>query len=71
MDMAMSHATRHEHVHSDLQEMAIHLIASAAKILLMLGTAVLVGEVASGQGRKLLKATRERQVVTEDNEPAD
>ena len=71
MHTAMSHATRHEHVHSDLQDTAIHLITSAAKILLMLGTAVLVGEVATGQGRKLFKATRERQVVNEDNEPAD
>ncbi len=51
--------------------MAIYLITSAAKILLMLGTAVLVGEVATGQGRKLLKTNRERQVVNEDNEPAD
>ncbi len=71
MHTAMTHATQQDHVHSDLQAVAIHLIASAARILLMLGTAVLVGEVAAGPGRKLLKAHRERQVVTEDNEPAD
>ncbi len=71
MHTRMSHATRNEHVHSDLDAMAIHLITSAAKILLMLGTAVLVGEVATGQGRKLLKTNRVRQVVNEDNEPAD
>jgi hypothetical protein len=37
----------------------------------MLGTAVLVGEVAAGPARKLLQARHKRQVVNEDNEPAD
>lgn len=66
----MAQATQHHHDHH-IQEAAIHLIASAARILLMLGTAILVGEVAAGPVRKRLAARLERQVVTEDNEPAD
>lgn len=66
----MAQATQHHHEHH-VQEAAIHLIASAARILLMLGTAVLVGEVAAGPARKLLQARHERRVVNEDNEPAD
>jgi hypothetical protein len=66
----MAQAVEHHHNHH-VQEAAIHLIASAARILLMLGTAVLVGEVAAGPARKLLHARHERQVVNEDNEPAD
>lgn len=66
----MVQAAEHHHNHH-VQEAAIHLIASAARILLMLGTAVLVGEVAAGPARKLLQARHKRQVVNEDNEPAD
>lgn len=68
----MAQATQqHSRHHGEVETMAIHLIASAARILLMLGTAVLVGEVVSGPARKMLEARRERRVVTEDNEPAD
>lgn len=68
----MAQATqRHQHNHHIAQEAAIHMIASAARILLMLGTAILVGEVAAGPARKLLEARRERQLVNEDGEPAD
>ena len=68
----MAQATQHQHQHDhQLQDAAIHLIASAARILLMLGTAILVGEVAAGPARKLLEARRERQLVNEDGEPAD
>ena len=66
----MAQATQHHHDHH-LQEAAIHLISSAARILLMLGTAILVGEVAAGPAKKLLEARRERQLVNEDEEPAD
>ena len=71
MHTAMTHATQQDHVHSDLQAVAIHLIASAARILLMLGTAVLVGEVAAGPVRKRLAARRGHELVNEDGEPAD
>lgn len=61
---------RHQHNHH-IQEAAIHMIASAARVLLMLGTAILVGEVAAGPARTLLEARRERQQVNEDGDPAD
>lgn len=44
------------------QEIALHMIASAARVLLMIGTAVLVGEVAAGPARRLLAARRNGQV---------
>jgi hypothetical protein len=34
------------------------MIASAARVLLMIGTAVLVGEVAAGPARRLIAARR-------------
>ncbi len=40
------------------QEIALHMIAAAARILLMIGTAVLVGEVAAGPARRLIAARR-------------
>ena len=40
------------------QEIALHMIASAARVLLMIGTAVLVGEVAAGPARRLMAARR-------------
>ena len=40
------------------QEIALHMIASAARVLLMIGTAVLVGEVAAGPTRRLIAARR-------------
>jgi hypothetical protein len=66
----MAQATQHHHDHH-VQEAAILLISSAARILLMLGTAVLVGEVAAGPVWKYLKARRVHQPVNEDGEPAD
>ena len=54
--MAPATATRSPHLHATSQELAIHMIAAAARILLMVGTAILVGEVAAGPGRKWLQA---------------
>jgi hypothetical protein len=45
-------------VSSHTQEIALQMIASAARVLLMIGTAVLVGEVAAGPARRLLAARR-------------
>ena len=54
------------------QDVAIHMIAAAARILLMLGTAILIGEVAAGPAKKLLEArTHHRLSINEDGEPAD
>jgi hypothetical protein len=54
------------------QEVAIHMIAAAARILLMLGTAILIGEVAAGPAKKLLEArANHRQSINEDGEPRD
>jgi hypothetical protein len=48
------------------------MIAAAARILLMLGTAILIGEVAAGPARKLLEArANHRQSINEDGEPRD
>ena len=49
--------TAHQEVLST-QEIALHMIASAARVLLMIGTAVLVGEVAAGPARRLIAARR-------------
>jgi len=54
----MTHASNvpaNSHPTNGAQEVAIHMIASAARILLMLGTAILIGEVAAGPARKLLE----------------
>lgn len=40
------------------QEIALHMIAGAARVLLMIGTAVLVGEVAAGPAKRLIAARR-------------
>ncbi len=66
----MSHSAQHHHDHH-VQDAAVLLISSAARILLMLGTAVLVGEVAAGPVRSYLKAKRDHHSVNEDGEPAD
>lgn len=59
-------------LHPSRQDVAIHMIAAAARILLMLGTAILIGEVAAGPARKLLDARASRRLsVNEDGEPAD
>jgi CO dehydrogenase/acetyl-CoA synthase epsilon subunit len=59
------------HSNGVAQEVAIHMIASAARILLMLGTALLVGEMVAGPARKLLEKRHNRKSVNEDGEPAD
>jgi hypothetical protein len=41
------------------QEIALHMIASAARVLLMIGTAVLVGEMAAGPARRLIAARKQ------------
>lgn len=59
-------------LHPSTQEVAIHMIAAAARILLMLGTAILIGEVAAGPTKRLLKArANHRRSVNEDGEPSD
>jgi hypothetical protein len=59
-------------LHASTQEVAIHMIAAAARILLMLGTAILIGEVAAGPAKKLLEARASHRLsVNEDGEPAD
>ena len=54
----MTHANAQSSHHEVLstQEIALHMIASAARVLLMIGTAVLVGEVAAGPARRLITA---------------
>lgn len=44
---------------SSTQEIALQMIASAARVLLMIGTAVLVGEVAAGPARRLIAARKQ------------
>ncbi|WP_254994044.1 hypothetical protein [Cyanobium sp. Aljojuca 7D2] len=45
---------------------------ASARILLMLGTAILIGEVAAGPAKKLLEARASHRLsVNEDGEPAD
>jgi hypothetical protein len=54
------------------QDVAIPLIASAARLQQMLGTAILIGEVAAGPTKKLLEArAHRRSTVNEDGEPVD
>lgn len=58
--------------HSTTQEVAVHMIAAAARILLMLGTAILIGEVAAGPAKKLIESrTNHRASGNEDGEPCD
>jgi hypothetical protein len=56
----MTHTTAPNTPHEVLttQEIALHMIASAARVLLMIGTAVLVGEVAAGPARRLIASRR-------------
>jgi len=66
----MAHST--SPLHPPSQEVAIHMIAAAARILLMLGTAILIGEVAAGPAKKLLEArAHQRRCSNEDGEPSD
>ena len=70
--MAHPSASAHGQQHSSTQEVAVHMIAAAAKILLMLGTAILVGEVAAGPARRLLEARgHHHNSINEDGEPSD
>ena len=59
----MTHTTAQSTHHEVLstQEIALHMIASAARVLLMIGTAVLVGEVAAGPARRLITARQHHQ----------
>ena len=66
----MAQATKHHHGH-DVQEPAIHQLSSTARILLMLGTAILAGEVAADSVRKRLVARRDLELENEDGETAD
>jgi len=64
--------TGHAHEHSSAQDVALHMIAAAARILLMLGTAILIGEVAAGPAHKLLEDRGHRRPCgNEDGEPND
>ena len=56
----MTHTTPQDAHHEvvSTQEIALHMIASAARVLLMIGTAVLVGEVAAGPARRLIAARK-------------
>jgi hypothetical protein len=56
--MAQSTAQNAHQEMVSTQEIALHMIASAARVLLMIGTAVLVGEVAAGPARRLIAARR-------------
>ena len=70
--MAHTADTDSSRFHVTTQDVAIHMIASAARILLMLGTAILIGEVAAGPAKKLLEArAHHRRTVNEDGEPLD
>ena len=72
--VVMAHSTVNDstRLHASTQDVAIHMIAAAARILLMLGTAILIGEVAAGPAKKLLEArANHRQSINEDGEPKD
>lgn len=72
--VVMTHFTTNDstRLHPSSQEVALHMIAAGARILLMLGTAILIGEVAAGPARKLLESrANHRQNTNEDGEPND
>jgi hypothetical protein len=72
--LAMAHTadTNSSPFHVTTQDVAIHMFASVARILLMLGTVILIGEMASGPAKKLLAArAHPRRTVNEDGEPVD
>ncbi len=56
----MTHTTAQSAHHEMLstQEIALHLIGSAARVLLMIGTAALIGEVAAVPTRRLIAARK-------------
>jgi hypothetical protein len=67
----MTHTTAPGASHEAMstQEIALHMIASAARVLLMIGTAVLVGEVAAGPARRLIAARRNHPPETHPANP--
>jgi hypothetical protein len=72
--LAMAHTadSNSSPFHVTTQDVAIQMIASVARILLMVGTAILIGEVAAGPAKKLLAArAHHRRTVNEDGEPVD
>ena len=70
--MTRSHFHPDDLRHSAAQETALHMITMAARALLMIGTAILVGEAVVGPGKKLLEARLHRPSASnEDGEPAD
>lgn len=70
--MAQARSTTPSTHHSSTQEVAVHMIAAAARILLMLGTAILIGEVAAGPAKRLIESrTHQRASANEDGEPSD
>jgi hypothetical protein len=48
----------------------IHLISMAAKALLVLGGAVLLGEVVAGPGRRILSHSHSQRCEPSSNEPS-
>ena len=72
LPMARSHFHLDDLRHSAAQETALHMITMAARALLMIGTAILVGEAVAGPGKKLLEGRLHRPMASnEDGEPAD
>ena len=72
--VVMSHCTANDstRLQPSSQDLAIHMIAAAARSLLMLGSAILIGEVAIGPARKLLETRANRRpCINEDGEPRD
>ena len=70
--MAQATASTATRPQATTQELAVHMITAAARILLMLGTAILIGEVAAGPAKRLIEArVHPRQTQNEDGEPLD
>jgi hypothetical protein len=60
------------HRSAPCQHVAIHMIPSAARILLTLGPTILIGDVAAGSAQKRPKAKAHlRRTVNEHGEPFD
>lgn len=70
--MASTLVSDSSRLHVTTQEVAIHMNASVARILLMLGAAIVIGEAAAVSAKKLLEArASHRSTVNEDGEPVD
>lgn len=61
--MAHSPSSASPQLNHSSQDVAIHMISAAARILLMLGTAILVGEVAAGPAKRLIEGRRHQRVA--------